>query len=108
EAVPRAHEVASIREAQAGAALVGGERFLDLAINLPLAHRAARVRAHVLIGEDFVAQAEHADLDPADGKDAEVAVGESAERRDRYVLRSVSCHVVTPERDGTTSPRRTY
>src|SRR5437660_10193478 len=109
EAVPRTHEVARVREAQAGAAHVGRERLLDLVIDLALAHRAAGVRAHVLIREDFLAEAEHADLYAVDGKDAIVAVIELRERRDRDVLRSVACgHVLSlPERDGTTSPRRT-
>src|ERR1700720_2321704 len=109
EAVPRTYQVARFREAQPGAAHVGRERLLDFVIDLALAHRAAGMRAHVLIGEDLVAETEHADLHAVDGKDAVVAVVELGERRDRHVLRSVACgHVLSlPERDGTTSPRRT-
>src|SRR5262249_40964274 len=89
EAVPWAHQVTSIGEAQARATHIGRERLLDFVENLALAHRAARMRAHVLIGEDFVAEAEYADLDAVDGKDAVVAVGKFVHRRDRHVARSV-------------------
>src|SRR5215471_12519308 len=58
EAVPRAHDVPlGLGKMHAGAAHVGRERLFDLVKNLPLAHRPARVRAHVLVGEDLVAEA---------------------------------------------------
>src|SRR5580704_10799446 len=85
EAVPRTHEVARLGEAQAGALHVGGERFLDLVENLPLADRPAGMRAHVLVGEDLVAEAEYPDFDVVDGEDPIVPVLELAQRRDRDI-----------------------
>src|SRR5712691_3210119 len=86
EAVPGTDEVALLGEAQAGALLVGGERLLDLVEDLPLAHRAAGMRADVLVGDDPVAEAKDADLDVVDREDAIVPVLELGQCRDRYVI----------------------
>jgi hypothetical protein len=75
-AVPRADEMQVVRE---GLALVGavGRDDVDHAVDQqPLARRAARVQAGVAVGVVGAAGEEHADLMPASGDDAPVAVGE--------------------------------
>src|ERR1700716_2448184 len=62
-AVPGTHDVALVGEPQAATGLVGPELLLHARDHLALAHRAAVVRAIILVGDDAVALPEHAELE---------------------------------------------
>ena len=56
--------------------LSAAEHLLDLGQDLALAHRAALVRAVVLVGVELAVDAEHADLEVALGDDLAIALAE--------------------------------
>src|SRR5690242_21506502 len=74
-AMPRANHVPVPAEPHPAARLVGHDDLLDLVEQPALTYRAAMVRTAVLIGNKPFAQAKHADLQLADGKDAVIALG---------------------------------
>src|SRR3954454_8447350 len=62
-AVPGTHDVALFGEPQAATGLIGPEFLLHARDHLALTHRAAVVRAIILVGNDAVALPEHAELE---------------------------------------------
>jgi hypothetical protein len=91
--VPWANDVSLFAKSQAGAFLVGGDELLDLIENLALAHRAAGMRADVLVGNHFVPLAKDANFYGIEGINPVLAVRQFAQfgNREFVVFTHVLC-----------------
>src|SRR5262245_31111000 len=96
EAVPRAHHVdLGRRELHAAAGTVRRDILFHFRNDLALARRAADVRADILVGEEFVAELEHADFDAAGLDELAAGIRERRYRSDVEVthLASLPCSI---------------
>src|SRR3954470_14784714 len=98
-AVPGTHDVALVGEPQAATGLIGRELLLHARDHLALAHRAAVVRAIILVGDDAVALPEHAEFEGIDPQHPVAAFGKLAELAHHDLV-----HRFTPSRHALVIP----